>query len=251
MLAMFRQHDIVPSEHMGRGVHLWRYGHFGPPVLVMPSAAGMAHEWEAGGMVGALADWLREGKLKLYCTESNVAEGWTRKNTPPEWRIRRHMAFERYVVDELVPLIRRDCQSADIPIAITGTSMGAFFSANLALKHPHIFRYALCLSGRYEATRMTDGFSNEDVYFNNPMAFVPNMSGSYLDAARELTHLTLVCGQGKWENGNIEDTQRFGQLLRQKGISHECDLWGYDVDHDWNWWRPQARHHFGKSLIER
>ena len=56
---------------MGRGMHLWKYGHFGPPLLVFPSAAGMAHEWEAHGMVEALEPWLETGKLKLYCTETN------------------------------------------------------------------------------------------------------------------------------------------------------------------------------------
>ncbi len=246
---MFRQHDLVPSRHMNRRMHLWRYGHYGPPVLVLPSAAGMAHEWDAGGMVDALGDWLGEGRLKLYCTESNVAEGWTRKTAPPEWRIRQHMAFERYVMEELVPLIRADCRSPDIRIAVTGTSMGAFFAANLALKFPQVFHYALCLSGRYDAMRLTDGFSNDDVYFSNPMAYVANMSGNYLELVRSNTHLALVCGQGRWENGNIEDTRRLGQLLTAKGISNECDLWGYDVDHDWNWWRPQARHHLGKTLI--
>jgi esterase/lipase superfamily enzyme len=98
---------------------------------------------------------------------------------------------------------------------------------------------------------MTDGFSNEDVYFSNPMAFVPNLSGEYLDAVRRHTHLTLVCGQGRWENGNIEDTRQFAGILAGKGISHECDMWGHDVDHDWNWWRPQARHHFARALIGR
>lgn len=246
---MFRKLDLIPSRHMGRPMNLWRYGHFGPPVLVMPSAAGMAHEWDLGGMIDTLGDWLREGRLKLYCSESNVAEAWTRKEGPPDWRIRRHMAFERYVVEELVPLIRADCRADDMPIAVTGTSLGAFFAANLALKFPTVFRYALCLSGRYDALRLTDGFSNEDVYFNNPMAYVANMEGEYLEAVRRHTHLTLVCGQGKWENGNIEDTRRFGALLGAKGISSECDLWGHDVHHDWDWWRLQARHYFGRSLV--
>ena len=36
---MFRKHEMIPSESMGRHVHLWRYGHFGLPVLVFPSAS--------------------------------------------------------------------------------------------------------------------------------------------------------------------------------------------------------------------
>ncbi len=181
---MFSKHDLVPSQAMERRVHLWRFGHFGPPLLVFPSASGMAHEWEAHGMVEALGDWLEAGKLKLYCTESNVAEAWTRKEEPPAIRIKRHQAFEQYVATELASWIRKDCRSQEIPIAVTGTSLGAYYAANFALKFPTVFRYALCLSGRYDVTWLTDGFSNQDIYFNNPMAYVPNLAGEQLDRVR-------------------------------------------------------------------
>lgn len=245
---MFRKHDLVSSSAMGRRVHLWRYGHFGQPILVMPSASGMAHEWDAHGMVDALADLIDAGKVKLYCSESNVAEAWTRKETDPAWRLTRHQAFERYVVNELVPLIREDCRTPDIPIGVTGTSLGAFYSANFALKHPTIFRWALCLSGRYNVEWLTEGYRSQDLYFNNPAAYVPNLNGELLEVIRANTHLVLVCGQGQWEDGNIEDTNRFASLLEAQGISHERDLWGHDVAHEWAWWRRQAHFHLQKAF---
>ncbi len=238
---MFKKHEMIPSEAMGRRVHMWRYGHFGPPLLAFPSASGMAHEWEAHGMVEALGDWLEAGKLKLYTIESNVSEAWTRKENSPEWRIQRHMAYERCVLEDIVPFIRADCHKDDIPIAVTGTSLGAFYSANFALKHPATFRYALCMSGRYDATWMTEGFTNSDIYFNNPMAYVQGMQGEYLDRVRKYTHLVLVCGQGQWEDGNIEDAQNLAALLKAKGIPCTLDLWGRDVAHQWPWWKRQAR----------
>ena len=76
---MIRKHELVPSQAMGRKLHLWRYGHYGTPLLVFPSASGMAHEWEAHGMLDALGDFIEQGRLKLYCSESNVAEAWTRQ----------------------------------------------------------------------------------------------------------------------------------------------------------------------------
>lgn len=246
---MFKSHELIESGPMGRRMHLWRYGHFGDPILVFPSAAGMAHEWEAHGMVDGLSDLIDGGRIKLYCTESNVAEAWTRKEDGhPAERIRKHMAFEQYVVRELVPYIRRDCRTEDIPLAVTGTSLGAFYSANFALKWSRVFRWALCLSGRYDATSLTDGYSDPDVYFSNPMAYVPNLQGAALGEVRENTHLTLVCGQGQWEDGNIEETRRFAQVLSSKGISHECDLWGHNVSHQWPWWQRQARHHLERRL---
>lgn len=245
---MFRKHELIDSAQMGRQVHLWRFGHFGKPVLVLPSASGMAHEWDAHGVIGAVSDLVEAGRIKLYCTESNVAEAWTRRENPMHWRIQRHLAFERYVVDELVPWIRRDCRSADIRLGVTGTSLGACFSANFALKFPEIFNWALCLSGRYDMSWLTDDYVSDDVYFNNPMAFVPNLGGEALERIRDRTHLVLVCGRGKWEDGNVEETEAFAGMLADKGISHERDIWGRDVSHEWTWWRRQVRYHLIKAF---
>jgi esterase/lipase superfamily enzyme len=245
---MQQAHERIHSHHMGRPIHLWRYGHFGMPVLVFPTAAGFAHEWAAQGMVEALGDWLAEGKLKLYVTESNVAEAWTRRERPADWRIQRHQVFERYVMDELVPWIQHDCRNPSTRIGTAGCSLGAYYAANFALKYPEVFPYALCMSGRYEMRHFTDGFQNGDVFFNNPLAYAPGLDGAALERVRQQTHLTLVCGQGPWEEGCIEETQALADVLQHKGISCWRDIWGRDVAHQWPWWRRQARYHLGRLV---
>lgn len=245
---MHRHHEMIPSRALERHVHLWRYGHWGPPLLVFPTASGMAHEWEAQGVIGGIADLIDGGRVKLYCVESNVAEAWTRRENHPAWRIGRHLAFEAFVTHELVPWIRRDCRDEGVRLATAGASLGAMYAANFALKFPEVFRWALCLSGRYEATQFTGGFSDQDVYFNDPMAYVPHLHGEMLERIRRHTHLVLVCGQGAWEEGCIEETHAFADLLAGKGISHERDIWGHDVSHAWHWWRLQVRHHLGRVV---
>lgn len=244
---MAGSHEMIPSEAMGRRMHLWRFGHWGTPMLVFPSAAGMAHEWQAQGMVDALADLIGSGRIKLYCSESNVAEAFTRREGHPSWRIQRHLAFERYVMSELVPWIRADCRSESIRLATAGCSLGAYYAATFALKHPETFGYALCMSGRYEIRHFTDGFDSPEVYLNNPLAFVPNLEGAELERARR-TRLALVCGQGAYEEGCIEETHALGDLLRAKGIPSVKDIWGRDVEHGWGWWRRQARFHLLKTF---
>jgi esterase/lipase superfamily enzyme len=93
-----------------------------------------------------------------------------------------------------------------------------------------------------------DGYQGPDVYFNNPIAYLPGLGGEALERVRRHVHLILVCGQGRWEEGNVEDTQRLSDLLAAKGISHEHDLWGRDVDHEWTWWRRQARYHLSRAF---
>ncbi len=235
---------MLDAPSLGRQVHLWTYGHFGPPVLVFPTAAGFAHEWHAKGMIDVLRPLLDAGRLKLYCPESNVSEAWTRKDADPEWKIAQHAAYERFVLERLVPQIQADCHHPGMRIAVAGASLGAMYAATFALKHPEVFHDALCLSGRYLSTEFTAGFSNDEVYFNNPLAFVPRLEDEALERTRQ-THLTLVCGRGKYEEGCIEETIALGQWLQRKEIPVDVDLWGHDVAHDWDWWKRQAAHHFG------
>lgn len=246
---MRRRHELIQSAAMGRRINVWCFGHFGIPVVVFPSAAGFAHEWDVQGMVETLAPLIDGGKIKLYCPESNVSQAWTNKTEAPAVRMKAHLAYEKFVLDDLVPWIRRDCHSDTIRFATTGCSLGAFYAANMALKHPELFFYALCMSGRYKATHFTQGFSNLDVYYNNPIAYVGNLGGEALDRVCQNTFLTMVCGQGPWEEGCIEETQLLCDLFEAKGIPHRRDIWGHDVAHNWNWWQRQAwmhlNHHFG------
>ena len=64
--------------------------------------------------------------------------------------------------------------------------------------------------------------------------------------AGPLENLTGYSGEGvrgEVMDGNVDETAAFADVLAAKGISHECDLWGHDVSHEWTWWKRQARHH--------
>ena len=98
---------------------------------------------------------------------------------------------------------------------------------------------------------MLGGRGGDDAYFNDPLAFVPNLSGGALDRVRQGTHLTLVVGTGPHENRCIPETVALARALHGRGISHELDVWGRDVSHDWTWWRRQLQHHLGAALGQR
>ena len=245
---MAGRHHMLKSPAMGRDMHVWQYGWFGEPILVFPTAAGFAHEWSAQGMLDALAPLINAGKIKLYCPESNVSEVWTKKDADPASRMQRAQAYERFILDTLVPFIREDCRQPRARIATAGASLGGMYAATFTLKHPETFHWALCMSGRYLATEFTGGFQNQDVYFNNPIAFVPNLFGDHLDRIRRNTHLVMVCGTGKWEEGCIEETIALCDLFQAKGIPHTRDIWGRDSVHDWSWWKKQATLHLSRKF---
>jgi esterase/lipase superfamily enzyme len=245
---MQRRYETIYSPAIGRQVQILAFGHFGAPVIAFPSGGGQFFDFENNGMITAVTPLIESGKIKIYLPESLDHESWLNHGIDPHWRAVRHNAYQDFIVYDLVPAIRHDCRDEGIRIALTGASLGAYHAANFALKFPHLFHYALCMSGRYDIEAVCGHSSSTDVYFNNPVAYVPNLHGGDLEHVRRNTHVALVCGQGAWEDKCLRDTHRLADLFAAKGISHERDIWGHDVEHHWYWWRQQIAHHFGKTF---
>jgi esterase/lipase superfamily enzyme len=239
-----RREVPLHSSAIGAAGLVLAYGHWGRPLLAFPSEQGSAADWEDRGMVGAVADLLEAGRVKLYCVASYDSQSWHARDLPLEERARRHGAFEHWIVNEVAGWIREDCREP-VEIALAGTSFGAYHAANFALRRADLFPLALCLSGVYDVSVVAGGERGDAVYFNNPMDYVAHLHGDHLDWLRQRVSLLLVCGQGQWEDttGALESTKRFGDLLAEKGIRAEVDLWGHDVPHDWPSWRAQLAHH--------
>jgi esterase/lipase superfamily enzyme len=245
---MRRRYEKINSLAVGREMQVLAFGDYGAPVIAFPSGGGQFFDFENNGMIEAVAPLIEGGKIKVYCPEGLDNESWLNAGIDPHWRAVRHNAYQDFVMYDLVPAIRYDCNSPDIRIATTGCSLGAYHAANFTLKFPHIFHYALCMSGRYDIEQLCGPSGSTEVYFNNPLAYVPNLNGDALEHIRRNTHLALVCGQGAWEEKCLRDTHHLADLFGQKGISHERDIWGQDVEHHWYWWRKQIVHHLGKTF---
>jgi esterase/lipase superfamily enzyme len=243
---MHRRYEKFYSPAVGRDMEILSFGHYGKPLIIFPNG-GRFHDFEDNGMVGSVSHLIDAGKLKLYCPDTLDNESWLRQDIDAHWRAVRHTAYQDFLMKDLVPAIRMDCQSNNVKIALAGCSLGAYHAANFALKFPHVFDYALCLSGRYDLEKITGLSDSQEVYLSNPLAYITNLQGEDLEHSRQ-THLTLVCGQGAFENYSLEETNRLAALLEQKQISYERDLWGYDAEHHWYWWRKQFVFHLNKAL---
>lgn len=222
------------------------HGHFGRPVLVFPSEAGSAWDFANNGMVEAVRWMVDAGRVKFYCVDSADAFTWSDLAVPLEERARRHDLYERWVLEQAVPFVRDDCAGRS-DILTLGCSLGAYHAANLALRHADLFPQALCLSGSYDPAEWHAwGERGDAAYFHNPMEYVANLHGDHLDWLRSAVHLVLVVGQGSWEvdpTRALPSTQRFAAVLADKGMSHELDVWGHDVPHDWPSWQRQLAYH--------
>lgn len=242
---MERVHVELDTFGTGRGAVI-RYGHWGRPLLVFASEAGRAWDFENNGMIGAIADLIDAGRVKVYCVDAMDNLTWSDNSLPTEERARRHNSFESWILDEVVPRIDAD-SPGHAGIVAAGCSMGAYHAVNLGLKRPDIVKVAIGLSGSYDPTSWHGwGETGEATYFNNPHAYVAGMEGEHLDWVRRNANILLVAGQGPFEvhpTQSLPGSQRLADLLAAKQIPHEFDLWGHDSAHDWPWWRRQLALH--------
>jgi len=233
------------EDRIGDG-RIVRYGHWGRPVLAFPSERGSAYDFADRGMVDAVRWLIDEGRMKLYCVDSDDGSSWSATDIPLEERARRHAGYESWIVDGVIPWIHADMGGGVDGVVAVGCSLGAFHSLNFALKRADLFPLAIGMSGNYDPSSWQGwGERGEATYFNNPVDYVPNLHGDHLDWLRGRLSVLLVCGQGQWEDttGALASTRLMAKLLTDRGIRCELDLWGHDVPHDWPSWRAQFAHH--------
>ena len=211
------------------------YGHYGFALLLVPTAAADFLEYERFQLIDTLTPFLDSGKLKVFSVNSINSESWMNNQMDPRHKIVRHQQFNEYIYNEVVPFIRTHT-SPDTPIIIAGASFGALHSMNLFLKRPDLLNGVIAMSGVYDLTEYTKGYYDEDVYFNSPQHYIPNLTDhSILEQIRRSQHIHVFTGSGAYEDPAANG--RFARILYDKGINYELDIWGPEWPHDWNTWR--------------
>ncbi|MDX1382911.1 MAG: alpha/beta hydrolase-fold protein [Thermoanaerobaculia bacterium] len=236
-----KRFERVASAELGEEVGVARWGHFGAPVLLFPTAGGDAEEAERFKMLHVLEPLLAAGRVKIYSCDSVAGRAWTSGEGSGRRRSAIQSAFDRFVYRELVPWIRADCDAPEIEVVTAGASIGAFNALAAICRHPDVFSTAVCMSGTYDLTRWLDDDWNDDFYFSSPLHFVPGLpEGPVLDALRR-RFVVLATGEGRWEAPH--ESWWAAKVLGAKGIPNRVDPWGRDWDHDWRTWRAMLPHY--------
>ena len=236
---MNREYHRWYSPSLGRDMELLVFGHGGARVLVFPTSKGKYYEWEDRSMVGTLGDQIDQGWLQLYCLDSVDAESWYAWWKHPGARAWRQVEYENYILHEVLPL---SWQKNQTPFLITtGASFGAYHAVNFALRHPGLVGRTIGMSGIYDISRWTDGYSDDNVYYNNPVAYIPNEhDGGRLDALRSVD-IILAVGEG---DSLRHSSEQLSTALWNKGVGNALRLWD-GWAHDWPYWHSMIRQYIG------
>jgi esterase/lipase superfamily enzyme len=233
-----RSYHTWHSAALDRPMELLVFGDRGARVVVFPTRDGRFFDYENWGMVGAAAWKIEQGFLQLICVDSVDRESLYADWASPPDRLKRHLQYERYILDEVLPF-SEERNSNPFMIA-HGCSLGAYHAVNLAFRNPRRFGKVVALSGRYDLTTevgafrdLFDGWRDDELFRNCPSLFVPSLGDeAILEDLRRL-EITVVVGQ---EDAFLENNVEFSEALSRQRIPHQFYVWEGEA-HRPRYWR--------------
>ena len=229
------------SPILDREVEFKRYGYSGKPVLVFPSQDGDCNQYESFGIIDVLSDFIEQGRIQVFCVGSVDLESWSDLNGNPRYRIEMQEKWFEHICYEMVPRIQYISWRSDI--IVTGCSMGGAHAGILFFRRPDLFDTLISLSGEFDARMFFGNYMDDLVYNNSVVDFLRDMPWDhpYLDLYRQ-KNIIICIGQGAWEGELLPSNRELDRILCEKQVPAWFDYWGFDVAHDWPWWRIQIRY---------
>jgi len=238
--------DSWHSPRLDRRMEIVTYGNYGFPLLLFPTAAADYLEYERFQLIDSIRELIEAGKVKVFSINSINRYSWLNDRVHPGEKAIRQMQYNEYISEEVVPYIWNSCRGR-AGIITAGASLGAFHCANQLYRRPDLFDGCIAMSGSYDIREYYEGdYYDDNIYFNNPVDYLPNLDGHYLWLLRQKNHTHIVTGQGAYENPGA--SRRLSGILSERGIPHELDLWGHDMPHDWPTWRQMIRYYLGSKF---
>ena len=244
-MLMNRELSSWYSNSLQKEMPIAMYGHYGMALLLVPTAAADYLEYERFQLIDTLASFIDEGKIKVFSINSINNESWLNNDMEGAHKAIRQNQFNDYVFNEVIPFIKSRT-SAESTIIVSGASFGALHAMNLFLKRPDLINGTISMSGVYDLTEYTKGYYDDQVYFNSPIHYIPNLSDDWYLSRIRAGKIIIATGSGDYEDP--EANRRFSGVLNSKGIGHELDVWGTDITHDWPTWRKMLPHFIGSRF---
>lgn len=238
---MKREYHKWLSHNLQRDMELLVFGHSGRAVIFFPTRMARFYDYENWGIIGSLSHQIENGEIQIFCLDSIDGESFYNDGVFPSVRINRHLQYEKYILDEVMPFIEKQNNSGYVETA--GCSMGAYHAINLAMKYPWLFKKAVGISGRYDLTDnigdfkdLLSGFHNDEVYFNMPAQYIANLSDDRLLTAVRNMEIILAVGE---TDPFLSGNQHLSSLLWEKGIPNQFHTWESNA-HRPHYWRKMA-----------
>lgn len=233
---MKKEHFKWYSPTLSKDIEMLVFGHAGYPVILFPTTMGKHNECYDMKLVDSAKWFIEEGIVQIYCPDGINELSWYNKNIHPSERVKNHMWYDEFIMNEVVNSIRHE---KGIPkVAVAGPSFGGYQAANFAFRHPESVSHMFSMSGSFDIKSFLDGYYDTNAYFNNPVDYMPGNDHP------DLWKMKIILGAGEWDIC-LEPTKRLADILTAKNIPFWYDERKW-AKHDWPLWRDMFPHYLSK-----
>ena len=233
---MHREYHKWYSPNLNKDMELLLFGTAGRPVLAFPTSMGRFYQNEDFSLIGTLSERLDARQLQIVCVDSVDMETWYDRRKPARARGDRHTEYEKYLVNEVLPFFRERNPRVDEDLNVTGASFGAYHSVNFAFRHPDIVKRILAMSGAYSLQFLVSTEYDQEVYFNSPIDYIPNLNDDWYLSRMRQQDIILAVGS---EDICRASTEQLSRSLWNKAVPNNLDVWA-GAWHDWPWWKQMV-----------
>lgn len=226
------------SPGLGFETEMLTFGNAGIPLIIFPTSMGRYFQNKDFKLIDTIADKVNEGKIKVYCPDSIDEQSWYNKLIHPSERVKTHLKYDSYIIDELVPRALKETGKEKVIFA--GCSFGAYHATNFGYKYPHLTSHILNMGGAFDIKMHMSGYYDDNVYFNNPPDFIPNLDDE------NIYNIDIVFGVGE-KDFCLPDNKKMSEILNEKKINHWLDI-RPNRDHDWPVWREMFPEYIQKIV---
>ncbi|MHB1921878.1 MAG: esterase family protein [Chitinophagaceae bacterium] len=217
------------SPAIGQEFEMLVFGDHGFPVILFPTSLGSYFESKDRGLIESARKLIENGRIKIYCPDSIDHLSWYNKNVEPSIRTYNHICYDKLILEEVVP--RASQETGFFRVATAGCGFGGYHAANFAFKHPQKVSYLISMSGIFDVRSRLDGFYDDNVYFNNPVDFLPDNGDEYL------WKMGIILGCAEFDICR-EQNENLSSMMDKKGMAHWLDI-RPNTTHDWPFWKEK------------
>lgn len=230
---MHREYHKWHSPSLDREMELLLFGTGGRPVVAFPTSMGRFYQNEDFSLVGTLSERFENGQLQMVCVDTVDLESWYNREMPVRDRAHRHVQYEQYLIQEVIPFFSERNTRVQHDLNMCGASFGAYHAVNFAFRHPDLVRRVLAMSGAFSLEFLVSADYDPEVYFNSPVDYLPGLHDDWYLSRMRQQDIILAVGS---EDICRASTERLSQELWAKNVPNNLDIWD-GAWHDWPWWK--------------
>jgi esterase/lipase superfamily enzyme len=236
---MLREYHKWHSPALNREMELLVFGHAGARVVVFPTSMGRFFDWESRGLIQTLSRHIENGWLQLYCVDSVDSESWYNNNAHPHDRAVRHLQFQSYITQEVLPFSQS--KNDNQFVIATGASFGGYHAISIGLRYPELFKRSLGMSGLYDVARWANGSYDAEIHGCNPIEFIRILNDDQKLEQIKREDIIIAIGE---DDPSFSQNKDFSDVLWQRGVWHAFRVWKGNA-HDWPFWQDMLLNYIG------